>query len=507
MHDPHVLIIGGGTGGLFTGALLAKEGFRVTVLEKNREAGGGLQCFERYGETFETGMHTLGGFEAGGSLDRICRYLGIRERLRLRADDCLASIRYLSDDCQYRLPKGRAAFADYLCGLFPAEAPGIRAYVDELYRLADEVDLFYLRESGDAIPSHSEQFLWAADRLIAHFAADPKLRDVLAFLNPLYSGQAGHSPAYLHALINVLYIDGPCRFVDGSRQLANALADVIRSAGGTVDTANGATAIKMADREVTGVRSADGQTHRADVYISAVHPCTLLRLLPPEAFTRAYRQRLESIPDTYSAFTVFAVLRPGCFPYLDHTCYYQDQYGLAWRHGEAPGPRWPRGFMYFTPPVSGQGPYARKLIVNCVMPFSEVAQWAGTHVPGRRGPAYEAWKQARLEQVLERMETLHPGFGRYVAHAFAASPLTIRDYYATRAGALFGYRKDCTQPALSYLPVRTKVRNLLLTGQNVNLHGICGVPLTAITTAEALTGRNHILRKLNQSGNEPAHIC
>ena len=163
--------------------------------------------------------------------------------------------------------------------------------------------------------------------------------------------------------------------------------------------------------------------------------------------------------------------------------------------------------MYFTPPVSGQGPYARKLIVNCVMPFSEVAQWAGTHVPGRRGPAYEAWKQARLEQVLERMETLHPGFGRCVAHAFAASPLTIRDYYATRAGALFGYRKDCTQPALSYLPVRTKVRNLLLTGQNVNLHGICGVPLTAITTAEALTGRNHILRKLNQSGNEPAHIC
>ena len=275
MHDPHVLIIGGGTGGLFTGALLAKEGFRVTVLEKNREAGGGLQCFERYGETFETGMHTLGGFEAGGSLDRICRYLSIRERLRLRADDCLASIRYLSDGCQYRLPKGRAAFADYLCGLFPAEASGIRAYVDELYRLADEVDLFYLRESGDAIPSHSEQFLWAADRLIAHFAADPRLRDVLAFLNPLYSGQAGHSPAYLHALINVLYIDGPCRFVDGSRQLANALADVIRSAGGTVDTANGATAIEMADREVTGVRSADGQTHRADVYISAVHPCTL----------------------------------------------------------------------------------------------------------------------------------------------------------------------------------------------------------------------------------------
>ena len=35
------IIIGGGLGGLFTGAILAKEGLRVTVLEKNATAGGG----------------------------------------------------------------------------------------------------------------------------------------------------------------------------------------------------------------------------------------------------------------------------------------------------------------------------------------------------------------------------------------------------------------------------------------------------------------------------------
>ena len=499
MHDPHVLIIGGGTGGLFTGALLAKEGFRVTVLEKNRRAGGGLQCFERYGTTFETGMHTLGGFEAGGSLDRICRHLGIRDALRLRPDDGLASIRYLRDGSEYRLPKGRAAFADYLCSRFPAEADGIRAYVEQLYRLADEVDLFHLRESGEELRPHSAAFLEAADAFIARFVTDRRLRDVLAFLNPLYGGVAGHSPAYIHALINVLYIDGPCRFVGGSQQLADALTDLIRRSGGTVATGCGVTAIDVTDREIVAVHTADGATHRADHYISAIHPCTLLRLLPPDAFTRAYRQRLEQIPDTYSAFTAFVTLRPGAFPYLDHTCYYQDDYGLVWRHADGVGPRWPRGFMYFTPPEAGQTAHARKLIVNCVMRFEEVAPWADTHTPGQRGPAYEAWKQARLEQVLERMETLYPGFGRGIAHAFAASPLTIRDYYGTRGGALFGYRKDCAQPALSYLPVRTKVRNLLLTGQNVNLHGICGVPLTAITTAEALTGRNHILHQLNKA--------
>ena len=42
------------------------------------------------------------------------------------------------------------------------------------------------------------------------------------------------------------------------------------------------------------------------------------------------------------------------------------------------------------------------------------------------------------------------------------------------------------------------VVTLLLTGQNVNLHGICGVPLTAIETAEAIVGKNVILEKINK---------
>ena len=43
------LVIGGGLGGLFTGAILSKEGFKVTVVEKNITIGGGLQNFMRFG--------------------------------------------------------------------------------------------------------------------------------------------------------------------------------------------------------------------------------------------------------------------------------------------------------------------------------------------------------------------------------------------------------------------------------------------------------------------------
>ena len=62
-----------------------------------------------------------------------------------------------------------------------------------------------------------------------------------------------------------------------------------------------------------------------------------------------------------------------------------------------------------------------------------------------------------------------------------------------------GFAKDCNNMALSQLPVVTKVRNLLLTGQNNNVHGFCGVPLTAINTSEVILGLNYVLDKINQS--------
>ena len=65
-----------------------------------------------------------------------------------------------------------------------------------------------------------------------------------------------------------------------------------------------------------------------------------------------------------------------------------------------------------------------------------------------------------------------------------------------------GFSKDYKNMMLSQLPVVTKIDNLLLTGQNNNLPGFCGVPLTAINTVEAILGRNYIINKINKVVNE-----
>lgn len=503
MNRQTVIIIGGGLGGLFTGALLAKEGYSVTVVEKNTTAGGGLQTFKRAGVSFDTGMHMLGGLRPEGSVRKICHYLGIDSRLELLPcdADCMDSI-VMGEDT-YRVPEGREAFTEYFAQRFPDEADNVRRYVEALYQLADEVDFFYLRTGKDDLFSHSEKFLWSASDLIAYYIKDERLRDVLAYMNPMYGGVAGHTPAYIHALINVLYISGQDRFVGSSQQLADALVDVITQGGGQVVTGQRVTRLHIdSERRCTGVTTDKGASYSADYYISAIHPQQLVTIADDGAFPKSYRQRVASIPNSYSAFSVYIKFREGAFPYINHTCYFQDGYGHVWQHGtyDPTDEAWPHGFMYMTPPEHNQGPWATKMIINCLMPFSAVRQWEHTTV-GRRGEDYELWKQHHVDRIFSRMEQLYPGFGHAVENVWSSSPLTIRDYYGQPDGALYGIVKDCQNIMLSQLPIWTKVKNLLLTGQNVNLHGICGVPLTAVNTVEALIGQNKLVDKINNLYN------
>ena len=71
-------ILGAGVGGLFCGALLAREGFQVTLLEQLPVYGGGLYSYERNGETWLTGMHILSGVQPDGAVTKILSELGIK---------------------------------------------------------------------------------------------------------------------------------------------------------------------------------------------------------------------------------------------------------------------------------------------------------------------------------------------------------------------------------------------------------------------------------------------
>ena len=493
-----VIIIGGGVGGLFTGAILSKEGYNVQIFEQHYKIGGGLHHFKREGVEFETGMHVVGTFQQGGVLNKICSYLGIMDKLSILPadDDCFELFQIGSDKKTYRYAKSAERFIETLAVDFPEEKENIKRYVEAIYNISKEAKIFNLEYSDD-IAHHSPEFMMSVGDFINSFTENERLQAVLALSNPLYGGEQYTTPAYIHAIVSVLYIDSAARFVGGSQQLADALVDVIHQSGGEVFTRNGVKHIEIQDKNIEYIVTADGQKHQADWYISAIHPSSLFKLMDTSKIQRSYRERIDSIPSTYSAFTVYIIFKPESFPYLNYTCYYIDDYSQVWTHGEYSPDEFPNGMMYLTPPVTTNDKYAQKMIVNCIMSFDAVKQWENTTV-GKRGAEYETFKKRCEEQIIHKLEKIYPDIRSCIKSVYSASPLTIRDYYNQKEGSLYGVKKDCNNMMLSHIPVRTKLKNLLLTGQNINLHGMVGTPLTAINTCAELLGLEYLLNEINK---------
>ena len=111
-NSKKVLIIGSGIGGLSTGIILAKLGYDVRILEKNRRAGGLLRSYTRDGFECETGVHYLGSLAKGQILDTFFTYLGVKEGIPVSRMGTNGVIdRYLfnaaeSNPLKFDLPEG-----------------------------------------------------------------------------------------------------------------------------------------------------------------------------------------------------------------------------------------------------------------------------------------------------------------------------------------------------------------------------------------------------------------
>ena len=495
-----VLIIGGGLGGLVCGAILAKEGYSVRIFEKHTTAGGGLHTFMRYGVEWETGMHVISGFQQNGALRRLFSYLEIFDKLHIKPknSDGFDVVYINSDGRSYKMAAGRKNFVETLGSYFPEEKDNIRRYIDRVYEICDNIELFNLKTPASNNYEKLKMTSISVNELIASYVTNPKLQTLLAYNVSLYGGEFDKTPAFVGALITQFYIEGASRFVAGSRQLADALIEVIEQNGGEVITGNGVNFIDVHDKKIQKIIADDGREFSADRYISAIHPSTMFKLMDITKMpTKAYRQRIDSIPNSYSSFITFIKFKPNTFPYLNYSAYYVRDYSLIWKGANYDGgEEWPHGCMCDTPPVTEDDKYAQKMIISAAMNFDDVRKWENTTVE-KRGDDYIAFKKQYENKLIDAAEKLFPDLRSAIDDVFSATPLTIRDYYGAKEGAIYGTKLDCQNFAASQIPVRTKLNNLLLTGQNINLHGILGVPVTSVLTCAELLGLEYLIKAIN----------
>ena len=95
-------------GGLVCGAILSKEGYKVCIVEKNKQMGGCLQTYVRDRIIFDSGVHYLGGLEKGQNLYQIFKYLGFMDKLKLQKmdEDVFDKIHIDNDEKEYVFAQG-----------------------------------------------------------------------------------------------------------------------------------------------------------------------------------------------------------------------------------------------------------------------------------------------------------------------------------------------------------------------------------------------------------------
>ncbi len=496
-----VVIIGSGMGGLVAANILAREGKSVCVLEKNNQYGGNLQTFVREKTIFDTGVHYLGGLSKGQNLYRYFDYLDILDGLQFEKldEDGFDIITFDGDETEYPHAQGYKNFENSLISQFPDEAIAIRTYTQKLRAICEKFPLYNLK-LGNPYNDASEIFELSAKNYIDSLTKNPKLRAVLAGSNLLYAGDGERSPFYVHALSVNSYIQSAYRCADGGSQITKMLIRRLKEHGGEPFKHQEVININVVDKAVASVTTKKGKVVSGDIFISNIEPKTTLKLAGGEHFRKAYANRVASLESTVSAFSIHLVLKPNTFKYMNKNYYHFKDYDAVWNGHKYSQATWPETYMISMGTRKNQNEWGDQLTGITYMRFDEVEPWANTFNTvahkNSRGETYEEFKKIKTDIFLKELEKKFPNILECIQSVHTSTPLSYRDYIGCNRGAIYGYTKDAKNPLKSSISPRTRIPNLLFTGQFLNMHGILGVTISGVLTSSEILGAKYLLDKI-----------
>ena len=496
--ERHIIIIGSGLGGLTCGYILAKAGYRVTILEQHSQVGGCLQTFVRDGVKFETGMHYIGSMDEGQILNRFFHYFNLIDDIPISRLDSNGYDVISLDGQRFPIANGDENFVDSLARFFPKERASLQNYCNYINKITDYSVFYSDQRQMNSNFLKEPAFVRSANEFIASITSDTLLQSVLAGNLPLYAGVENVTPLYIHALIHDFYNNSAFRIVGGSDQIANSLTDSIKAMGGEVLPRRKVVKINCDSEKATSV-SIEGEKDEmtADYIISNLHPCRTLELLDTNLLRKSYRDRINSIENTISNFTIYIHFKENTVPYQNYNLYHAIDTDVWKCVSNYSADKFPLGFLYMHSCSEPNQKYARGAILMSYMNFDEVEKWQGTRI-GHRGEDYEELKRYKAEQLLSLLERQIPGTRSTIAKYYTSSPLTYFDYTGTEKGSMYGILADCQNLLNTKVLPRTKIPNLLLTGQNINIHGILGVMIGSVITAGELIDTNDIIEQLHK---------
>lgn len=501
-----ILVIGSGLGGLVSALILAKEGLKVCILEKNNQFGGNLQTFSRDKLIFDTGVHYLGGLSKGQNLHQFFSYLEIMDELQLQKmnEDGYDKITFGDDDTEYPHAQGYENFVEQLSGYFPEERENIENYCEEIQRVCS----YFPRYNLIGKEQYNEEILHLnTRRFIESLTQNTKLQSVLLGSNFLYAGDSENTPFYVHALTVNSYIQSAYKCIKGGSQISKLLIKKLRAYGAEIHRhAEVSEFIFNEDQKLCAVRTQSGKEYGAKQFISNIEIRSTIQLIGEERLKKSFVNRVMSWEPASSCFSVYIVLKPQSIAGFNYNIYHYSDEELVWNAYRYEKKSWPATYMLSSTPSRHYPEFAESLTAISYMNFDEVTEWKKTFNTvadeHERGKLYDQFKKEKAEKMIDALEKKIPDIRACIQHIHTSSPLSYRDYIGSFEGNMYGYIKSSENPLKTMVSPRTKISNLFLTGQSVNMHGILGCTIGAFNTCAEIVGKETIDLRLTQMINE-----
>ena len=495
-NNSRVVVVGAGIGGLTAGALLARRGYDVLVLDQALVPGGCASTFKRRGFTFDVGATQVAGLEPGGIHHRIFQELEVDLPDSTYCDPACAV--YLPGENEpisvWRDPQKWQAERQRQ---FPGSEP-FWQLMAKLFKVSwrfqgrDPVlpprnlwDLWQLVSSvrPDTLFTVPFTFMTVGDALRLYgLYQDQRLKTFLDMQLKLYSQVNADETALLYAATALGVSQAPLGLfhLAGSMQvLSDRLVEALEKHGGKLLMRHTVEGIDAESGKVTGVKIRNQKTgeiwtEAADHVVGNVTVQNLAKLLGKSATPPNYQRRVDKLPEASGAFVIYLgvdqkAIPTDCPPHLQ---FLYDYDGIIGENNSL--------FVSVSKPGDGRAPEGQATII--ASSFTNARMWFGGTEED-----YQQRKQTYTEEAIARLSSYFHLTPENIIHQEAATPRTFAHFTARENGIVGGIGQRISTFGPFGFANRTPINNLWLVGDSTHPgEGTAGVSYSALTVVRQI---------------------
>ncbi|WP_320007325.1 FAD-dependent oxidoreductase [Maridesulfovibrio sp.] len=486
------IIVGAGISGMTSALLLAKQGFKVALVEAFPLLGPTVRGFNKYGVHFETGIHLIGGMGDGDPLDTYFKHLGIAEKLRKipfdrHGCDCF---RFEKQGREICLPYGYERVRNSLHEAFPAEKQAIDKYLQRLQTIFDSSSFlnFNLDFNLDSLAHDETESL--SDYLNS-ITADQNIKDLLSCHSLLYGTPPHEAMLSTHALVAGSYFRSSHTIEGGGKALADIYQKQLKEHG--VDIYCSRKAVRITHDENKNFKSLlldDGTELRGQICIWSAHPAAMIRCVEDGAFRPVFKRRINELQETVSALILFGIAEAPVKSLQGRSIYLWPESDYSQVLSGKTGMDDNAVFLSAGQTLGRKGEQSITAIMPCSI--EKFSRWQDSGL-NNRPQEYLDFKAEVMAEFEKQVFARCPELRNKVEFIDAATPLTLRDYCHSPYGSLYGAAHTVSQ----YNPLpATKIKGLLLAGQSIIAPGVMGAVVSAYLTCGFIYGHEKIHKEL-----------